>query len=936
MKRLPLLLLLLYFYFPVFGQMDSFSELKLNSYQKSDKVWQLMSKMTIDEKIGQLIMAPAISITDSSHLRHIDSMVRLYHVGGILFFQGSPVSEVTLTNYGQKLSKIPFFVAMDAEWGVGMRLDSVILFPKQMTLGAIKNDSLIYRMGLEIARQCKILGININFAPVVDINNNPSNPVIHMRSFGEEKNMVTNKALMYMNGLRDGGTMAVAKHFPGHGDTKTDSHKDLPMLPFSRQRIDSLELYPYKKFIENGIRGIMVAHLNIPSLDSTANLPSSLSSKIVKDLLIDSLCFEGLVFTDALNMRGVLKNFNPGEIEVKALLAGNDILVYPGNVSVAFNAIRQAVDSGIIPMALIDYKVERILREKLKFYPDSFSEISTSGLTNNLNTGEARWLKRELIENSLTLVRNNNNIIPFKNLDQKSFAAVALGVNYEPPFHGSLNLYAKTDAYFRLMYDPKKDYDTLLNRLRKYNTVIVSLHNLYNNNTETFGISKQAISFVDSLRKITRVVLVNFGTPYALRFFDSCSNILQAYEVHLDFQELAAEALFGGIPIKGVLPVSVNEVFCYRDGIPQTNICRLKYTIPEEFNIPARRFNPIDSLAEKAIRNKATPGCQVLIAKEGKVIYYKSFGYHLYDSVRQVKNTDIYDLASVSKITATLPVIMKLIESGKLRLTDTLGKFIPETSAAGKGNISIRELLLHEAGLQAWIPFYLYTIDHKHHWLPGYYSDTFSNKFPIKVADSIFAVKSIVDSVWKQILHSPVKNPGKYVYSDLSFIFLKRVAETFYKTPFEQIVKTDYFSKLGMSLTCYNPYKYFRIDQVVPTEQDTYWRMQLVHGYVHDMAAAMMGGVSGHAGLFSDCNDLAKLFQMYLNKGVYGGDTFFKAATIGEFTTRQSSASRRGYGFDKQETDTLKGSPTCKSASHRHTDTPGLQAFQFGLTLKKS
>ena len=888
-------------------------------YEKNTQ-WadSVLKSLTVDERIAQLFMVAAYSNKDKIHVREIKKLVERYKIGGLIFFQGGPIRQAKLTNCYQCSSKVPLFVAIDAEWGLAMRLDSTTKFPRQMTLGAIQNDSLVYQMGVEIARQCKRLGMQINFAPVVDINNNPLNPVISNRSFGENKYNVANKAAMYMKGMQNNNVLANAKHFPGHGDTDSDSHKTLPIVKSSRERLDTLELYPFKQLIAQGLGSMMVAHLFIPALDTTVNQASTLSKKVVTDLLKDTLGFKGLVFTDALNMKGVSKFYKPGVVDVKALIAGNDVLLFPEDVPTAIKQIKIAIDSGEISQEEIDKRCLKILMAKQWAGLNHYKPIKLKNLYNDLNTPQAELINRKLTEASLTLLKNKNDIIPLQNLDTMRIASLSLGYKELNVFQKTLSNYSPI-KHFGIDKDAKIGvFDTVLNALKKFNLVIIDVNNTNNKPDKDFGLTTQVMAMLKAVMKQSKVIVNVAANPYILEKMDSlqyADAVIMSYEDNDYSESYSAQLIFGGVAATGKLPITPSPYFVTGTGI-ETKAIRFKYTIPEEVGADSKALCKIDSIALNGIKDKVYPGCQILVAKNGKVIYQKSFGYHTYENKIKVKNDDLYDLASITKIAATTASIMKLMGEKKIDLDERLGTYLPQLAGSNKQNIILREMLTHQAGLRDWIPFWMKTME-KGEYKPGIYNKVRNDDYPKRVADNLFINKNYEDSIYKQIIESPLKESGKYVYSDLGYYFLKKIIEQKTFVPEERYVLKYFYMPLGLSTMGYKPRDRFDLDRIIPTEDDKKFRKQVIHGDVHDQGAAMLGGVGGHAGLFSDANDLAVMMQLFLNKGEYGGKRYIDSATITECTKCQYCVdNRRAVGFDKPETNPKKESPVCSCVSY--------------------
>ena len=895
---------------------------------KSHWADSVMKTLSPEERIAQLFMVAAYSNKDKTHVNEIKKLVKQYKIGGLIFFQGGPARQAILTNQYQALSKVPLFVAIDAEWGLSMRLDSTTRFPRQMTLGAIQNDSLIYNMGEEIARQCKRMGMQINFAPDVDINNNPLNPVIGTRSFGENKYNVTKKALMYMKGMQNNGVLANAKHFPGHGDTDSDSHKTLPTIKSSRARLDTLELYPFRELISQGLGSMMVAHLSIPALDTTPNQPSTLTKKIVTGLLKDTMAFKGLVFTDALNMKGVSKFYKPGEVELKALLAGNDVLLFPEDVPTAIKKIKTAIDSGLVSQSEIDERCLKILKAKDWSGLSRYSKIKTKNLYKDLNPISADVLNRKLTEASLTLLQNKNDIIPIQHLDSVKIASLSLGYKDMTIFQQTLSNYAEI-KHFGLDKEAKKSaYDTVMNELKNYNLVIVHLGNTNNKPDKDFGLTPQVMNLLKALMQQTRVIVNVAANPYILAKMDSiqfADGIVMSYEDNDLSETYAAQLIFGGVAATGKLPVTASSYFKLGTGIT-TKAVRFKYTIPEELGIDSKVLSKIDTIAMKGIKDKVYPGCQVLVAKDGAVIYQKSFGHHTYDKKIKVKNDDLYDLASVTKIAASTPCIMKLSDEKKINVDEKLVTYLPLLAGTNKENIVIREMMAHQAGLKDWIPFWTKTVD-KGMYKKGIYSTSADDVFTKRVAENLYINKFYEDSMYTQIIASPVKEKGKFLYSDLGYYFLKKIIEQKTSMTEDAYTYKTFYAPLGLKTMGYKPRDRFEMDRIIPTENDKKFRKQLIHGDVHDQGAAMLGGVGGHAGLFSDANDLAVLMQMYMNNGMYGGKRYIDSITVSRFTRCQYCfENRRGIGFDKPEMSAGKESPvslSCNPESFGHSGFTG-------------
>lgn len=905
-------------------------EVKYDDYDSEiQKNWvdSVYNSMDFDERVGQLFMVSAYSNKDSLHTKFIDNLIKDYKVGGLIFFQGGPVRQAKLTNHFQAKSKIPMLIGIDAEWGLSMRIDSTYRYPWNMTLGAIQDKKLIEDVGVQMGEQSKRMGIHFNFAPVVDINTNPKNPIIGFRSFGESRLNVAESASALMKGYQSLGLLSTGKHFPGHGDTDVDSHASLPLIPFSKTRLDSIELYPYKKLISEGLASVMVAHLYVPSLEPRENYPSSVSYNIITNLLKNEMGFKGLVFTDALNMKAASNFRKPGEIDLEAFLAGNDILLCPENVPVAKEKICVAYQDSIITEERLAYSVKKILKYKYKVGLNHYKPIAISNLYQDLNQPKADALQYQLYENALTVLKNKNEILPIKNLENNRIAYVKLGDDTNSTFVSTLKKYTEITEV------SSDNIDSLNVKLKQFNTVIVGFHKS-DKAWKKYDFSETELLWLQEIAKNNTVILDVFTKPYCLlpvTSFDDIEGVVMSYQNSDIAQIVSAELIFGAIEAKGKLPVSVNSNFIVDFGLTTEKLNRLGFTAPENVGVNSSKLAGIESFANYAINKKLTPGIQVLVARKGKVIYQKSFGYHTYEDKIKVVNSDIYDVASLTKILATLPNVMIEYDQQKISMETTLGSMLPMFNGTDKQNIQFKELLSHYAGFAAWIPFYKATLDSAGFPLPKYYSKISNEQFSRQVDDSLFMRNDYHDTIMKKIVDSKLSLKKEYKYSDFTFIILKDYLERVTGKKLEVLIQENFYGPMGMSNTTFNPLKKFNKYIIPPTEIDTYFRHALIQGYVHDMEAAMEGGVGGHAGIFSNSMDVAKMMQLYLQKGNYGNHQYFSEKTFTDFNTCYYCAegNRRGIGFDKPQ-QPGKAGPTCGCTSMNsfgHTGFTGTMAW---------
>ncbi len=868
---------------------------------RAQKVWvdSVFRTMDLEEKIGQLFMVAAYAREGEQQLADLERLVKKYHIGGLLFMQGSPLRQVNMINKLQAAAQVPLMVGMDMEWGAGMRISEGLSFPKQMALGALSDEEDLYRMGNSIAEHMKVLGVHVNFAPVVDVNTNPKNPVIGYRSFGEQSGLVAKKGLAYMKGLQDHGVMACAKHFPGHGDTEVDSHLGIPKVPHDKKRMDSVELVPFKALIEGGVAAVMTAHLSVPVYEPDP-LPATLSGNIVTGLLRKEMGFEGLVFTDALNMKAVTKGRLPGEIESAAIAAGSDILLFSGNVPLAMKEIKKDLRKRKITRSALNRTVRKILAAKYRLGLTQTSLLSTENLSLRLWPAKDRILADRLFRKSITLVKNKDAFVPINVLDTLQFASLSMG-SRSPLFTQGLDNFAAFSHFDNLT---ETNLDKLLAKLERFDAVIVGLFGLkLKRGKDNYGLARKDIDFIDKLSKRTKVVLAVFGSPYVLSEFEGLDHILCAYEDAAVLRKALPQVIFGALPAEGKLPVTVSPSMSVGKGLMTASLGRLGYALPEEVGMNAKELEKINQVVEQAVRDEAFPGCQVLIARNGKVVFERSYGYQTYDSLKAVGPETIYDIASISKVAGTLQAVMFLEERKMIDMDKKVSYYLPELKKSNKKNMIFKDILTHQAGLWPYLPFWKGTMKDAD-YMPGFYRPEADEDYSMPVALGLYAVPQIEDSVWQWVLDSRLRKkkyrkPYTYKYSDMGYYLMHRLSERMFNQPMEDFLDQNLYQPMGLGTMGYRPLCRFPIDRIAPTEQDGYFRKGLVHGWVHDQGAAMYGGAAGHAGLFSNAHDLAKLMQMHLQDGMYGGQRYYQKGTIGKFTKQQYRTNRRGMGWDK-------------------------------------
>ena len=871
--------------------------------------------MSLDEKIGQLFMVSVASNQNKASTDRIKQLVKEQHIGGVIFSVGGPVQQAKLTNAYQEVSKIPLLIAMDAEWGLAMRLDSTYAFPWNMTLGAISDSSIVKKVGRQIGKHAKRLGVHINFAPDIDINTNPQNPIIGNRSFGENRENVVRNGIAFMKGMESEGVLSSGKHFPGHGDTSTDSHKALPQIPFTRARLDSIEMYPFKKLINEGISSIMVAHLSVPSLEMQEEIPSSLSEQIISGILKEEMGFKGLVFTDALNMSGVGVSKNPGDVELAAFIAGNDILLMPKDVVSAKARLLKSYEKGKISENRLAASVKKILMAKYKAGLQKYAPIAIDNLYKDLNSLENDLIYEQAIENAITVVKNDFTLLPIKNLENKKIAYVELGDDSGDAFFKELNEYTAVTkvAVSEITANP--------NGMAAYNLIIVGHHKNNESPWKSYKYTSEELNILNELSTLrtSNLILTEFAKPYALLDIKSLvgiDGIVVAFQNSLLAQEKAAQVLFGAIPAKGILPVTVHPDLPVNKGIQLDSLLRLGYSFPERVGMNSSKLAAVDDLVQNGLDSLMYPGAQVLIARKGKVIYNKAFGKPTYASKEQLTTEHIFDLASLTKILSTLPIVMQMEEVGKISLNQTFKDLNPEYATTELKNVTVLKALSHYGRLPAWIAFYVSTLNDERKPSGEFYRNKPMNGFSIKVSDKLYLTDAYKDSIYNRIGRQDLKS-NRYRYSDVGYYVFHKYIEDTYGEGQDKLANRLFYAPLGANNMTYNPLEKFSKERIVPSEEDNYYRYETVQGYVHDMGAAMQGGVGGHAGLFSNANDVAKIMQMYLQGGFYGGERFMNARTVKKFNTCYfcNENVRRGVGFDKP--DLKSGAPTCGCVSQK-------------------
>lgn len=885
-----------------------------------------MERMTLKQKVGQLFIYSLQPVTTQYNKNVLRKTIEDYAIGGLLFTGGEAGKQIQLTNFGQSCTSVPLMVTFDGEWGLGMRLKNMPSFPYNRVLGCIQHDTLIYAYGKEVARQCRLVGVQMNFAPVADVDNNPRNPVINFRSFGSNARKVAGKVTAYATGLEAGGVLAVCKHFPGHGDTDIDSHKALPELNFDRSRLDSVELYPFKKAIEAGVGGVMVGHLHAPTL---GDKPASISEGVIMHTLVDELHFNGLTVTDALEMKGIAGH---DDVCAQALAAGNDMLLAPRNLKKEIEGIMTAIKKGGLSVDDIDRKCRKVLMFKYALGLADWHDIQEEGLDEKIMTPQLQALQEELAKAAVTVLKDSSALLP---LDLSVSGTVLLSVS--PSLSEAYPFYHRLRQGFPVnwIHANTDSLEVIAARLRPVQRVLVALHS---QDVEPYA------PLLENLAADKPLALICFGDMKMLEKIPNvvrhASTVILAH-TDVDYvQRQVADLFLGNAYADGRLSIPLDGLFKEGDGLTIDPDSPRKYE-PEDVGMDASILAHIDSIAEEGIKLGAYPGCHVMILREGLPVYNKCFGNYTYEGGTSVKENSVYDLASLTKVTATLLAVMKLYDEGKFGLTDRVSDYLPVLKKTDKSRLTIQDLLFHESGLPAYLPFYEEAIDmksckgelfrkkpDKDHTLklaenmyacsnfrykPEWVSRVPSADYPFQVSDSLFLNKDFCREVVKQIAEAPLKGKS-YRYSCLNFMLLKEVVEKIAGMPMDAYLDSVFYEPMGLRHTAFLPLRKFKKEQIVPSVKEDLLRGGPLQGFVQDEAAAFMGGVSGNAGLFSTAHDVARIAQMWLDKGICGDRRYLSRATCELFTTLKSRSSRRGLGFDKPDMEDPEHSPCTPEA----------------------
>lgn len=907
MIRAIQLLLILLFILPVTGKADIPENAPYRFFKLTNAQIQwaesTLKSMSLKEKCAQMIFpwAEADFInTDDASFHRLQRLVGDLKVGGIIFFEGDMWNQADLSNRLQSIAKYPLLISEDFERGLGMRLTETVEFPYNMAVAAADDTALTWQMGRAIASEARSIGVHQNYAPMADLNSDPMNPVINVRAFSEDPALTARHVSAFIRGSNSGHIISTVKHFPGHGATDLDSHKELPVIKHSKDEFFTSDLVPFEAAIKSGVGSVMAAHLEVPAFEPKAGLPSSLSENIVTGLLKEQLGFKGLIVTDAMNMQGILKNYGTAEATVMAVKAGHDMILFPHNEELAINSLYKAVMNGTISQERIEYSVRKILAAKAAVGLDKNRFVTTDSIRTIVNRKSHMRLAREIAEKSITLVKNENNIIPVDTARFYTTACITLsGSSYAASSafeKAAAARFMNFKSFHLTRSSDSASFRKAIELASKSDLILVPLFVNLKTFSEIVQTSAGQANFLNELKKLNKpFIVMSMGNPYLLSEFPDVPVYLTSYGDPEVSQIAMLDAIVGNISITGKLPVSIPST-PYKLGYG-IQIPKQKLTAAPGASDLYYDFSMVDSLVNLALADSAFPGAVVYAGHHGKLVYKKAFGYYSYEAGAMPMRTDaIFDMASVSKVISTTTAAMLLYDEGRLDLDKKVAYYLPEFGNKGKEAITVRNLLLHNSGLPAFKPFYK-------------------------------TLKTPQEEI-SAIMNSETEFPAgsKMQYSDLGMITLQQIIEKLSGKKLDEFVQERIFSPLGMTRTMYNPkpeYWYY----CVPTEKDDYWRMTTLKGKVHDEAAYLLGGVAGHAGLFSTAGDLSVFLQMLIQKGNYGSVQFIKPSTVSLWTKKQTDQSTRALGWDTRSPKQSSAGTLFSPDSYGHTGFTGTSVW---------
>jgi beta-N-acetylhexosaminidase len=870
-----------------------FSAIYVASWGQSKEQWvdSVFQQLSLDEKIGQLFMIEADLYAQEVQQR-IMSELRSHHLGGIIIHRGSATAVKQNIEQYQAVSKIPLFVSLDAEYGAGKTLDSAFSFPKPFILSALPDSTFILTTKW-LAYQLKDLGINLNMGPNALLAKSGMKDTLYY-FWGNDADHISNRLALYMKTLRMENILTGLSDFPSQWPQSANDPQQVI----------------YKNLLASGADAVLPKSQTVPLtferkalMQKMKFVPSAVSNLLTNTQVEKSFAYEGLLMSNVPDIKLSKGKIRWGEPELFAFQSGNDILINPENIGFAIRKIKKLVRKEKVYALQLEKSVRKILSAKYDLIPQN--KLTE---THAFSEEHARMLTHKIQQASVSLISNKDALLPLKILDNKKIASISIGISANNAFNQYLARYTSVDEYCAVL--PQDS--SMFALLSDYDIVVAGI----------FPFAESWLTqALDQLKKIgprTKIILVYLGNPALIPADENFDAVLATFEASESLQEIAAEQIFGALPVVGHLPINT-KFYTSGSGINTKALGRLGYANPQEVGMDENTLSKIKDIAYEAINAGATPGCRVLVARKGKVIYNKSFGWLTYENQIPVTEETIYDLASVTKVAATLQTTAFLHEKGLIDINKKISVYLPELKGSNKEDFLIKDILTHQAGLWPFLPFWAQTMKDSLH-MPDYYATTRSELFPFEVTHNLFAAQAMKDSLWQWIIKSkirekPARTPYDYRYSDMGFYMLQRLAERLLNQPMEDFLSQNLYEPLGATSLGYLPRLHFDPMRIAPTEKDKLFRKSLLLGYVHDQGAAMHGGIAGHAGLFGTAMDLAKLGQLWLNKGTYADLDYFKPETVSLFTEKQYANSRRGLGWDKRDFVNEAVSPTSKYAS---------------------
>ena len=848
-------------------------------------VEETLATLTLEQKVGQMIYPRSNGLfanESDAEVQELLAAARAGRIGGFVFFKGEPLETAALANRLQEAAKLPLLMASDYEWGPAMRVEGASRFPVAMAMGAGASEDDIEFQAEVTAREARALGIHLLLNPVLDLNTNPANTVINMRSFGEDPEQAARLGAAYIQRAQELGVLTTAKHFPGHGATAVDSHLSMPVVRSDRERLRNVELVPFAAAVDAGVAAVMMAHIAVPALGGPADKPATISKEVLQGALRGELGFEGLIVSDALDMGGARAGTWDGEVAVAAVEAGVDMLLVPPDPLVTYESVLRGVRRGELSEARIDDAVRRILQAKARLDLHRKRTVDLMAVQRTVNPPSARERIDAIASKTLTLVRNDNEIVPLSSAEPPD----VLLVDYlfardraSDPDVLAEELQKRARRVRRVRLTPRT-VDTMAERIVPEPGEVVVVAS-YAQKRSLLGPGERAEALTEALaelaRRGTRVIFVSLGTPYALSELSGAVALIATYDFAPASQRALARALFGEVPINGRLPVRLSEGYPQGHGLrADAHAMKLEQQEnPEEVGMSKRGLNDAVDRVRKAMEDGATPGAVVLVARRGEIVVEEALGRLSYDEdAERVRRDTMYDLASLTKVIVTTTLSMILYEREQLDLESPVTAYIPEFSGGEKDTVLVEDLLAHSGGLLWWRELY--------------------KKFEGKTPEESWA--GYIETICEMPLDYPPRS--KTIYSDLGVLLLGEILERITGKPLDVLAQEELFEPLGMDETLFQPPASLR-SRIAPTERDE-WRGRVVHGEVHDENAYGLGGLAPHAGLFSTARSLAPFVQMILNGGVYNGHRLVNGATIEFFTTRAELVpdSSRALGWD--------------------------------------